>query len=129
MRLSEAMRLGASMKPQCFGSLYITNSQGWVVATCAIGAVYNAFSKSFCEFPHEIQVFLHRAPCPCPVPDCNSRADGRDLEEVIMHLNDDHKWSRESIADFIEEAYECVEPPPTPTVGESVSVEVEHAFV
>lgn len=109
MRLSEAMRLGAMLHPQCFGAL--TDFRG----TCALGAAVAAAncpvvgraagtestrsgdrSDLAVQVPNEWGAVL-AAVCDCP--DCGSSRSGHRL---IAHLNDDHRWTREQIADWVE---------------------------
>lgn len=106
MTLSEAMRLGAMVTPQAFGLL--RDGEG----TCALGAAYVAVGllKASCcgiatahaRFP----VLATEATCPL----CGYI---RELDSIVAHLNDDHYWTREQIADFVEtiEAHQ-VQPAP-----------------
>jgi hypothetical protein len=99
MRVSDAMRLGASLRPQTFNQLF--DGHG----TCALGAALDAIGCLFGTTPlirkHACwnDVLLRPAACPCP---------GCDLTElyvrsVITHLNDQHRWTREQIADWVAE--------------------------
>ena len=96
MKLSEAIRLGAMMKPQGFCELL--NDKG---GTCAIGAAGDAFGKISYTAIEKMYPFIiaERQPdCPmCGV--CGSRID---IEGIIFHLNDAHRWTREDIADWVE---------------------------
>lgn len=94
MKLSEAIRLGAMLKPQGFGR---ATTGPRATATCALGAAYQASGSqhswgSLCQhFP--ILSRLEWVECPeCRVPH----------ETPIPHLNDDHRWTREQIADWLE---------------------------
>ncbi len=95
MRLSEAIRLGAMLHPQHFGSarLYDVDADMAIIGTCAIGAAEEA-GYSF-WVPDETL----NANARCPQCDCWSRDTTRAL---IPHLNDDHRWTREAIADWVE---------------------------
>ncbi len=107
MRLSEAIRLGAMMKPQGFGH-YFYNGK-----SCGIGAAVDAIGRnSICgqdylnrneiekEFPiinmaascHECGVLFNGSPFAYPAT----------IGGTIAHLNDDHRWTRERIADWVE---------------------------
>ena len=106
MRLSEAIRLGAMLHPQCFGALYeyrpgpadVTANQQlprrvWrtrgVMKSCALGAALMAgYSDEF-----EKESIKRRCPA-CRAPDC--------LTHTISHLNDRHRWTREAIADWVQ---------------------------
>lgn len=113
MRLSEAIRLGAMLKPQHYKYL---RSGG---KSCALGAACDAVGIKqegdadvsmhalFVEFQ-----FLHaKANCPACYAALGVwrrlRGHEYDVEDVIIHLNDDHKWTRERIADWVA----TVEPP------------------
>ncbi len=100
MRLSEAIRLGAVLKPQAFGAI---REEG---RSCALGAACDALGIRHenalpTQYPE-----LHRS---VKCPGCGSlkgvwrrlRGYEFDLEDVIVHLNDDHRWERERIADFV----------------------------
>ena len=99
MRLSEAIRLGAMLKPQTTGHYRKAG------ATCALGAAADAAgikrdmgNKLFLRFPILfIEIYLD----PWDI-----LADDRDgqrmsLYTVIWHLNDDAKLTREQIADYV----------------------------
>ncbi len=97
MRLSEAIRLGATMKPQCYGYFYRGDER---TSSCAIGAACDAIGVH----PDNISV-MQVWPVttilngiPCPVPGC-TRPGG---SWMVTHLNDRHQWTRERIADFVE---------------------------
>lgn len=90
-KASEAMRLGCLAAPvQAFGSLW-GNADGAVYGyACAVGAMVLG------GFPTSI---LRRWPghsLPCPEA-CVLGGRG-----TIAHLNDDHGWTRERIADWLE---------------------------
>ena len=101
MRLSEAIRLGAMMKPQAFGVLIDDNG-----GTCALGAAYDAVGIKFDAsgipngYLDELDLWLHRIielqAATCPECGLNTPAIG-----LIPHLNDAHRWTRQRIADFV----------------------------
>lgn len=100
MRLSEAIRLGAMLRPQGFGRGF--DGSG----TCAWGAAFEAagyipknelFDSTW--MPRWGQHAFHaifdvRRQC----PQCSRKYD----TEMVVHLNDEHRWTREQIADWIE---------------------------
>lgn len=94
MKFSDAIRLGSMMKPQGFGD-YETEDGG----TCAYGAACNAGGLAYEDaFPGDwtdvlIRIESEECPAGCGIP---QRVD------MIPHLNDDHKWTREQIADYVE---------------------------
>ena len=152
MRLSEAIRLGATMKPQGFGRIL---SADWD-ATCAIGAAIDALdlwdqsrdpkfeelygatgsrggrATKVIDLPRDWQLAL-ATHASCPACDGVSGT----LGGLIPHLNDCHRWTRERIADFVElhEGIPTVERPDTqasrdatPVAGKSKtqSMEMNH---
>ncbi len=114
MRLSEAIRLGAMLRPrQAFWTLYEPD----IDATCALGAAADAIgildtttSNAFivrATAPQEWRgVATRLVDCPVcegpfdPPPAFGYRAC--DVQSAIVHLNNDHRWSRERIADWVE---------------------------
>lgn len=103
MRLSEAMRLGAALRPQGFRNVFAGGK------SCAIGAAAEAVGiidisqdNTYVEgarAPDEWKT-LCKAKAICP--ECLTHADYFDVESCVMHLNDSHIWTRERIADWIE---------------------------
>jgi hypothetical protein len=95
MKLSEAIRLGAMLKPQAFGDY----TDG--VGTCAIGAANEAIGSSADINTTHWESFLDMSVDQSSCPVCARSA--RVFEEsLIVHLNDDHRWTREQIADWVE---------------------------
>lgn len=121
MRLHEAIRLGATMKVQAFGVLLTTDKQG----TCAYGAALDAagllssdndletvttdFSSralGYCITPRILpevyKIFpLVKAPLSIDCPECRCRTH-HTIVDLIAHLNDVDRWTRNAIADFIQ---------------------------
>jgi hypothetical protein len=97
MRFSEAIRLGALLNPQGFGQL-MDNGK-----TCALGAAFAAIGQikeiqyGFLNWPEEWK-WINIKSIQCP--NCGDR--NKVLWIIAIHLNDRHKWTRESIADWIE---------------------------
>jgi len=108
MKLSEAMRIGASWSKQSFGKL--KNDDG----TCALGsAVEGCFGDKYKNIlfheriPGLFFVYFNeilKYEINCPYDNCIFKFDtfNKTLEVLIMHLNDTHKLTREQIADWIE---------------------------
>jgi hypothetical protein len=100
MKLSEAIRLGSMIRPQGHGKLM---SDG---RTCAIGAAAESAGLSMDEekgwkrirsvWPLLDETANH----PCPPPPCH--ANDWVIANVIVSLNDDARWTREQIADWVE---------------------------
>lgn len=91
MKLSEAIRLGAMLRPQVFGDYFISGG------SCAVGAAAEACgiaesgTQRFRVFEHShVSVFARSCPV-CGFPPSN----------VVVHLNDWHRWTRERIADWV----------------------------
>jgi len=116
MRLSEAIRLGAAMKGQVRGVFY--SIQHGVPATCAWGAAFDAVGKL-----EEINSYLGpiiysvtfdkavndmgwketaKAETFCPACARQQNRTGSILS-LIVHLNDCHRWTREAIANWVEQ--------------------------
>mgnify|MGYP001594985193 CR=1 FL=1 len=115
MKLSEAIRLGAAISPQTFYTL--RNRLG---GTCALGSAAAASGISLIKAESEICATLrHMYPdldyiipiCPvCLVRHISVGVVGEIVSckciDIIIHLNDIHKWTREQIADWIEIQFE-----------------------
>jgi hypothetical protein len=93
MRLSEAIRLGALLKPQGFNDYWDGDGN-----SCAIGAAADALGV-----PMERLAALenqHKRVLEQPCPACDRQIQYG--ESTVTHLNDDHRWTRERIADWVE---------------------------
>lgn len=109
LKLSEAIRLGSMMRPQCFEDYYRNGG------SCALGAALEAVGHPFGnnhpgreEDRWPILLTVDAMPCP---EHC-----GQPMFNAITHLNDFHRWPRERIADWvesIEKQQEAVQPVPT----------------
>ena len=103
MTLSDAMRLGAAMVPQAFGDTFVRNGQT-IVAACAWSSVSIGLGFPSIDVIGIYRRFpeLHKT-LPCPECDKSGYFGGMPtLEELITHMNDDHRWTREQIADWID---------------------------
>lgn len=134
MRLSEAMRLGAMMGRQLFNHLV----DG--MDSCAIGAVVLTIGVELSRLKtHQIWdadalrrrwPFLDaivQQPCAC-AREPRPRAFGRnecDLWPTIVHLNNEHRWSRECIADWIE----SLEPTLDPSIHQETTAALQQEVV
>ena len=102
---SDAIRLGAAQGPQLFGE-YLDGHGG----SCAAGAA--AIGAGAADFPwSRWRVLLDRVDC-CPVCMCTTFTRGpvpgigiSQVIDVVIHLNNDHRWTREAIADWWDENY------------------------
>jgi Zn finger protein HypA/HybF involved in hydrogenase expression len=100
VRLSEAIRLGSMLHQQAFGALRILRFDG-KTATCVLGAAEDAVGQRW-----SLQWPVHpsyEAKCPdCVAKHIHVRAD-REMKVTPAHLNDVHHWTRERIADWVEQ--------------------------
>jgi hypothetical protein len=93
VRLSEAIRLGSMLKPQTFG--VFSDDEG----TCALGAANEARGR--CADDSDVLTEAYELSARvCPVADCTAFVQGED--NIIPHLNDTHRWTRERIADWVQ---------------------------
>lgn len=105
--LAKAIRLGAARRPQCFGSYF--DERG---GPCALGAAYDGMY----ELPRQVRKPGEIVPRHLErlftcledvVKRCPETADGAacrkrlPLGAMIVHLNDDHGWTREQIAEWL----------------------------
>lgn len=105
LSLSQAIRLGAMLKPQAFGQLFDGES------SCAQGAAADALGMGidtwtagtptiwFTSWPDNVQWMFSTTPPACP--ECGQMRAAVDC--LIRHLNDEHRWTRERIADHVEQ--------------------------
>lgn len=98
MRLSEAIRLGALLKPQGYGIVPFNSGDPSSLATCALGAARQAINDRHSLLTNLWPVCL--LVFPCPAPGC-SRPYADNVADTIVHLNNAHRWTREAIADWI----------------------------
>lgn len=91
MRLSEAIRLGAMLDPQVFG--VTANEYG----TCAIGGALKAIGVS-----GQYNEALNHWPIAGEIVTNPVRGDMHLLFGIVRELNDEHEWTRERIADWVE---------------------------
>ena len=95
MRYSEAIRLGSMLRPQGFG---YQSQQG--NGSCANNAAIEASGARnvYAAWPWAEVVV------PCPVcSDTRLPGFARGVHGTVAHLNDIHHWSREAVADWVEE--------------------------
>lgn len=118
MKLSEAIRLGSMIRPQGFGRYWPDGK-----TSCALGAAFEAGGlRDHIEQAYNSDVTGLLPPIwatfldgPQQCPRCSWANEKIPTLSVITHLNDDHKWTREQIADWVatiepSEASEVVPP-------------------
>ena len=100
LELADAIAAGARRRPQAFGA-YFSDEGG----SCALGAAYEGAYALPRDAAHAVRPRLDRLfDClenvrrRCPVG-CKKRLP---LNAIILHLNDDHHWTREQIVDWLK---------------------------
>ena len=109
MKLSEAIRLGSMMKPQCFGLMHDDG------ATCAFGAALDAIGKLHECYSEEPQEWHDTGAFIAECPQCHDtmRYVDQYKANTLAHLNDTHRWTREQIADWVSTIEAQTEQPAT----------------
>jgi hypothetical protein len=115
MKLSEAIRLGSMLKPQLTNALFISGGK-----SCALGAALDAIGQKVRDFDGFGAVEAAFPICLIRIKHPNEPRT-YDLDEVIADLNDNHGWTREQIADWVE-AIEHAQEQPTEPVDVGVAV-------
>lgn len=96
MRLSEAIRLGAMLKPQGFGSSSMYDPR----RSCALGAASDAVGLALDSYR-----WLRLAKIWPQLDESYASPATRQVDRllvVIYDLNDNRGWTRERIADWVE---------------------------
>lgn len=100
LQLSEAIRLGAMLKPQAFGAV-VKNG-----GSCALGAALEAVGACKSAADGWAEEVFDRWPIACRTvdyPGVNFGGDRRVLlGSACWILNDADNWTREQIADWVE---------------------------
>jgi len=105
------------LHPQCFGHLRAYESGSWmpqadddiVVGTCALGAALLADGH--------LDVFAITPAVPCPA--CGVVGE-RGISQIVGHLNDQHRWTREAIADWVATVEPADERSASPEAADAV---------
>jgi hypothetical protein len=116
MKLSDAIREGAKEVKQGFGSYFY--KQGQTQYACALGAASLGLAAVMKEtIDPETYSFIPEFETPrrtsrCPVPDCLGYCSNHNcqVDDLVIHLNDEHEWTFDQIADWID----CLEPETQP---------------
>lgn len=117
MKISEAMRLGALLRPQAFGDLRVSKRRWFrrVESTCAFGAAMEAAglkakpieATALGNGPRgkglaTVQIVVPETwSCLLLTSACPVCASVDTVIRLIAHLNDEHRWTRERIADWV----------------------------
>jgi hypothetical protein len=108
MRLSEAIQLGAMMTSQAFRTLFRGDG------ACALGAALLAVGVAPEQAGRSVR---ERWPWAFAVSvNCPSCGRSHLICQVIVHLNDDHRWNREKIGAWVA-GIEPSQPPEDPPDG------------
>jgi hypothetical protein len=122
LKLSEAIRLGAMLRPQYKGGYFGTVDHTSELGSCAMGAALEAAGPGAPinlekTFPL-ITSYVTFTPSPS-IGAVRSR-----LDYIITYLNDDRDWSRERIADWVEVIEREMEARTTPEAEYSINMAV-----
>lgn len=122
IKLSEAIRQGAKLRPMATGDFFVKEEWSEDVSSCALGAAYEAIHRlegvAFDDDDYDLMLKSLRTIEGRLFEDwpilnqvwCEARsewiAEGNDapitLQEVIQDMNDFGKFTREEIADWLE---------------------------
>ena len=108
--LASFIRTGSQRRPvQAMGRYFQGRN-----ASCALGAAYEGMYRLPADMggahpTKDLQWFFTCLDTvkKCPAEACTKRLS---LAAVIVHLNDDHRWSREDIADWVESSNSGLHP-------------------
>lgn len=115
MKFSEAIRMGSLLKEQAIGVFVETDRHENIIRTCAISAAFDAIGKldELCGAEESFAVEecidyyfpISENKIPKYLLSCDHKADDcRDtIRDMVAHLNDNLEWSREQIADLVEQ--------------------------
>jgi len=102
MNLSTAIRIGAALRPQAFGT-HFKKGGSCVIGAALEGAGFYVYDSGIHQTEsNKSFTLLSKENIQCPV--CS--VEGAGWKIISMCLNDTHKWTRESIADWIEWNFE-----------------------
>lgn len=119
MRFNTAMREGIkTLRTQTVGQWFGGDSDGCALATAIVGTGVQADQVESHQLYAEQMLVncgleLGKAVA-CPHPKCEAESN---WINIIMHLNDQHKWSREAIAEWVDPWPELHQPMPHANMG------------
>jgi hypothetical protein len=123
MKLSEAIKLGAMLKPQGFGKYQALGG-----SSCALGAALDAHGVTNQndlleeEIDKMFPILNTDATCPMCIGWESKLFGVTCVGEAIIHLNDDHGLTREQIADWVAMFEPRDESTPLAAVDPSVDI-------
>lgn len=103
-KLSELIREGAKLHPQCKG-VYFQISDGKCFGSCAYGAALEAYTGAVIYGEYSLNLDMLEMACGVARdtvvlhPILNQQ---KKMYAVVTALNDEHDWTREQIADWLE---------------------------
>ncbi len=111
LALSDAILLGSVKHPQKMDGFYTTNIAGQLTETCAIVAALDCIGvmEEVLQSGKSIQAWtifptLSQEVVGCP--ECHKTSHElvylTEVATVILHLNDDHHWTRPRIAEWVK---------------------------
>jgi hypothetical protein len=112
LKVSEAIRLGCLIVPnQAFGTLFWP-SRDDPQAACVVGTFLLMWGDDSSPISSMGQAYLKAQGLDCPIGCLRTwnggglyaafATDGSNTRGTMTHLNDTHRWSRESIASWLE---------------------------
>jgi hypothetical protein len=106
-KLTDLIRIGAQRRPQCFGAYFSADG-----GSCALGAAMEALTgttnvrtgiKALRRRFRGLLVLNNLLTCPVARHEIGGRRQLYiGLSGLVTHFNNDHRWSRERIADWLE---------------------------
>jgi hypothetical protein len=117
VKLSEAIRMNGMMKPQGFGGDSIASFK----APCALGGALQSVGRQLINRAYGLSAVAEEWPWTsvytnerfsCPACGLSAFSYGTLARNIIWHLNDQHHWTRQQIADWVQsvEPAEVIEP-------------------
>lgn len=108
--LSHLIREGATLAPQCYGTLFyfraVDSGAYPFDGLSAMGAAHMAYESRKTLNPKNIPKLSRFLPGAyergSQCPECQTNNFDGSIVYTVTHLNDDHRWTRERIADWLE---------------------------
>lgn len=136
MRLSDAIRVGCGMNPPARHVIKRLNGSTCVWGAAAEGAGLEIPHQEFCMMePVDILGGALKRLWPmafaewedaelyCPVIDHDYFGS---ITDLIVHLNDEHRWSREKIAGWLDESMLMDDPKPATEIPAEIKGSTSH---
>jgi hypothetical protein len=102
LTLSQAIREGAKLRPQAF-SLYFQHQKDGTVCSCALGAAAEAvLGITDIQKTDGEDIYDHFPELASAKQVTTPNKTTTFLRDAIVYLNDQMRWTREQIADWVE---------------------------